>query len=102
MLNKKILIIGSLVLVLLLIGCGNSKKITMDKFNKVQTGMSYKQVAEIMGDPGELGASTSMPGVPGVMEGIESKIYMWKNPDGSNMNVQFQNDKVIGKAQAGL
>ena len=74
----------------------------MEKCNKIQTGMSYQQVSEIMGNPGELGASTSMPAVPGVMAAIESKIYLWKNSDGSNMNVQFQNDKVIGKAQAGL
>ncbi len=105
MLNKKlILVICFMILSLFLAGCDGAspKKITMEKFNKIQDGMSYQQVSEIVGDPGKLGASTTMPAVPGVMGAIESKIYMWQNPDGSNMNVQFQNNKVIGKAQAGL
>lgn len=84
-------------------GCGGaSKKVTMEKFNRIQDGMSYSQVSSIMGDPGELGASTTMPGIPGIMEKLESKIYMWKNSDGTNMNVQFQNDKVMTNAQFGL
>lgn len=30
--------------------------------------MTYSQVSSIMDDPCELGASTTMPGIPGVME----------------------------------
>lgn len=86
-----------------LIDCdGISKKITIDKFNKVSSGMSYSQVATIMHDPGEMVALTSMPPIPGIMPGIKNRIYIWKNYDGSNINVQFQNDKAIGKNQAGL
>ena len=105
MLRKKavLLVICLLLVALLAAGCGGvSKKVTMEKFNKIQDGMSYSQVSSIMGDPGELGASTTMPGIPGIMEKLESKIYMWKNSDGTNMNVQFQNDKVMTKAQFGL
>lgn len=104
MIKKSVTLSVCLIILLsfFLSGCVGPKKVTMEKFNKIQSGMSYKQVAQIMEDPGELGASTSMPGVPGVMEPLENKIYIWKNADGSNMNVQFQNDKVMGKAQAGL
>lgn len=105
MLRKKTVLLALclFLVVLLTAGCGGaSKKITMEKFNKIQDGMSYSQVSSIMGDPGELGASTTMPGIPGIIEKLESKIYMWKNSDGTNMNVQFQNDKVMTKAQFGL
>lgn len=105
MLKKKgITLFVCLVFVaMLMLGCSSTpKKVTMEKFNKIQTGMSYNEVKAVMGDAGELGAETTMPAVPGVMGALNNKIYMWKNSDGSNMNVQFQNDKVMGKAQAGL
>ncbi|MCS4516209.1 hypothetical protein JTS93_08140 [Clostridium botulinum] len=36
------------------------------------------------------------------MGGIKTVIYTWDNGDGSNMNVTFQNNKALAKAQAGL
>lgn len=98
---KKVLLLLMIGVILVCSGCGLSKY-SAEKFNKIQPGMSYSQVSTIMGDGGELMASTSMPAVPGIMGAIKNDIYVWKNSDGSNMNVQFQNEKVIGKAQFGL
>lgn len=102
--KKTILLVLCLFLVVLLTaGCGGaSRKVTMEKFNKIQDGMSYSQVSSIMGDPGELGASTTCLEFLVSWKNLESKIYMWKNSGGTNMNVQFQNDKVMTKAQFGL
>ncbi len=77
-------------------------KITMEKYSRIQTGMSYNQVCQIIGEPGEELATTHVPGIPGVMGSITDKMYGWTNKDGSNFNAMFENDKLINKAQLGL
>jgi hypothetical protein len=64
--------------------------------------MSYSQVVFIIGEGGTESSSSTMEGVPGVMPSITTKLYMWQNSDGSNMNAIFQNDKLTTKAQFGL
>lgn len=91
-----------ITLSLALFGCGISRNITIEKYNKISTGMSYQEVVSVMGEPGKEMASTSTPAVPGIMPSISHSIYGWQNSDGSNMSVQFQNGKSIGKAQFGL
>lgn len=68
---------------------------TMAEFDAVQAGMSLPQVRTIL-------HSTGTQEVHDDTAGITGDIYSWQNSDGSNMNVQFQNGLVIGKAQAGL
>ena len=73
----------------------DNKRITKSMYDRIKNGMSYSQVVSIVGQKGkELSRSE--------MEGISTVIYMWQNDDGSNMNVMFQNGKVIQKAQFGL
>lgn len=106
---KKLVIALLTILTLGFAGCGQqsstqqvsqqsnqqtSIKYTKSMYDKVETGMSYEQVKAILGD-GEEQASTEAAGV-------KTKVYMWENSDGSNMNITFQNDKMIGKAQANL
>jgi hypothetical protein len=100
--KKVILVVALISLLLALSGCGSVFNITLDKFNQIENGMSYYQVEQIMGVPGTLTVSSQTPGIPGVMNPISNTIYIWQNPDGSNMNVQFQNNHVICKAQAEL
>ena len=76
--------------------------VTRSEYGQIQNGMTYQQVVEIIGVPGEEVSSNDMPGVPGVMDPIETVMYMWSNPDGSNMNAMFQNDALMQKAQFGL
>lgn len=76
--------------------------ITFDKYQKIQNGMSYKQVVEIIGAEGEEISRNKIDGVSGVMGAVETVMYQWVNGNGSNMNAIFQNDKLNQKAQFGL
>ena len=73
---------------------------TRDGYLKLQTGMSYAQAKKIIGCEGEEVTSSEMAG-------FKTIIYMWyggglSSLSGANMNVMFQNDKLINKAQMGL
>lgn len=69
---------------------------TKAEYDAIRDGMSYAEVAEIIGTAGEETASG------GAEAGFDTKMYSWQNPDGSNMNAMFQNDRMIQKAQFGL
>lgn len=72
------------------------KGMTMEKFNKIKTGMTYKEVVKIAGEEGTLSTESSY--------GSQSmKIYYWYASNGiSNATVSFTNGKVSGKSQIGL
>jgi hypothetical protein len=89
-------------MVLLTAGCGSPKTATIEKFDKIENGMSHQQVAEIINNPGELAIAGTYPALPGIMDKVEHKIYTWKNADGSSMDVQFQDNKAVRKTQVGL
>ena len=81
-----------------LMGCGNTAvstdpgKITFEKFNQIQQGMTYQEVTQILGREGEL-----------MSEAGSMRMYTWKNEDGgSNMNVTLDNNRVVAKGQMGL
>jgi hypothetical protein len=76
--------------------------VTYSEYKSIRDGMTYQEVSSIIGQPGEETARNRMEGTPGVMEPIETVIYQWSNPDGSNMSATFQNNKLVQKAQAGL
>jgi hypothetical protein len=69
--------------------------ITLEKFNQIQNGMTNQQVQELIGSPGKLLGSSNANNVVG-------KVYWWQNPQGSNAIVEFRNDLVVSKSQAGL
>lgn len=69
--------------------------VTLTEYNLLKTGFSYDSVCKIIGSPGQELSSSEIGGYKTVM-------YMWSNPDGGNMNVMFQNDRMISKAQLGL
>lgn len=69
--------------------------ITYQSYARVQTYMTYDEVTEIIGKPGqELSRS--------YVAGYDTVMYQWVNGDGSNMNALFQNDRLVQKAQFGL
>lgn len=70
---------------------------TKAEFDKIQTGMSYAQVVQIIGCGGELLSESEIAGYVTVM-------LMWqgKGTFGANMNAMFQNGKLVMKAQHGL
>ena len=70
--------------------------ITLDEFTRIETGMTYEEVVNIIGCEGELGSEVSV-------SDITSELYVWYGADGiSNANVTFSNNKVMAKAQVGL
>ncbi|MCM8901330.1 DUF3862 domain-containing protein [Caldicoprobacter algeriensis] len=69
-------------------------RVTMEKYNKIQNGMTYEEVEAILGEGQLISESQIMD--------QRTEIYTWINSDGSNMNVTFQNGKVEAKAQFGL
>lgn len=72
------------------------EKMTLEKFNKIETGMKYEEVVKIAGEEGTLSTETSY--------GNQTmKIYYWYASNGiSNATVSFTNGKVSGKSQIGL
>ena len=66
-------------------------KVTMEKYNKIKSGMTYDQVKEILGE-GQLISETELMGT-------KDQMYEWINSDGANMNITFQNGKVDTKTQ---
>ena len=73
----------------------HNASVSLAKYDTIQTGMSLQQVQSIAGSSGAQASNLDEGGTT-------NWVYDWQNSDGSNMNVQFQNGAVIGKAQAGL
>ncbi|PZU93365.1 MAG: hypothetical protein DCE90_16475 [Pseudanabaena sp.] len=70
-------------------------KITLEKFNIVQQGMTVEEVEKIFGVAGRVIAENN----DGTTIGM---VYSWKNPEGSNAIIEFKDGQVVAKAQAGL
>lgn len=69
---------------------------TMDKFNQIQTGMTYDEVKEIMGEDG-------IESVSAESDAASAKVYQWAGETpGSNITVSFLNDGVSSATQVGL
>lgn len=74
------------------------EKMTLEKFNKIKTGMTYKQVVEIIGEEGTVLSETDLGDSK-----YKTTIYCWYADNGiANANVTIQGGKVVSKAQAGL
>lgn len=70
--------------------------ITLEEFNKIENGMTYEQVKEIVGCEGTVNSDTEVMG-------SKMTIYSWYGKDGiSNANVSIQDNKLINKTQIGL
>ncbi len=65
-------------------------------FAQLKTGMKYADVVKIFGSEGEVLSENEMGGFKTVM-------YKWDGEGfGANVNVMFQNGKLISKSQFGL
>ncbi len=74
---------------------GYTHNIEYSDYKQVQTGMSYKKIVSIIGAEGVEISNLNLAG-------IKNTIYQWKNSNGSNITLTFQNDKLISKIQIGL
>mgnify|MGYP004662614665 FL=1 len=72
--------------------------ITAEKFNAIESGMTYDEVVNIVGSDGELLSQADIGD-----DEYKTEIYVWYGiVPGSNANVTFQGGKVAAKAQFGL
>ena len=69
--------------------------VTLEKFNRIQKGMTIDQVDKVFGASGKVIAENNSSDSIG-------KVYSWKNPQGSNAIIEFKDGQVVAKAQAGL
>lgn len=98
-----LLFVGIFIFVGAIGGNGGSAKsevqgITAEKFNAIETGMTYDEVVNIIGSEGELSSQVDIGG-----DEYKTEIYVWYGAvTGSNANVTFQGGKVVAKAQLGL
>ncbi len=69
--------------------------ITLEKFNRIQKGMTLEQVEKVFGASGKVIAENNSSNSVG-------QVYSWKNPQGSNAIIEFKDGQVVAKAQAGL
>lgn len=77
----------------------NKPTITKAEFDKIQNGMTYEQVTEIIGGPGEVTAESGTKGTD-----LYTVIYQYKGEGdlGANASMTFQGGKLEMKAQFGL
>jgi hypothetical protein len=69
--------------------------INLEKFNRIQKGMTLEQVEKVFGASGKVIAENNSSNSIG-------QVYSWKNPEGSNAIIEFKDGQVVAKAQAGL
>lgn len=76
-----------------------NNKITLEKFNNIQLGMTYDEVVDIIGEEGTVFSETNIM----QDEQYKTTIYYWYANNGiANANITFQGGKVVSKAQLGL
>ena len=66
------------------------------KYNNLRSGMTYSEAVITLGKSGTETSRVEIPNTPLTI------LYIWQNPDGSNLNATFQDDKLVTKAQFGL
>ncbi|WP_235832891.1 hypothetical protein [Gottfriedia acidiceleris] len=78
---------------------GKSIIVTKAEFDKIQNGMTSKQVFDIIGGKGEIMSEAGEKGKPGY---TILYTYKGKGSTGANANFTFQDGKLMAKAQFGL
>jgi hypothetical protein len=71
----------------------------MAEFNAIQNGMTYEQVVQIVGGPGQKLSESGSPG-----DEYYTVMYSWDGEGslGANANCMFQAGKMVNKSQFGL
>jgi hypothetical protein len=95
---KTRVVLCSLLVVALMMGpMGCGSKVSKDNFDKVQNGMTLKEVEGILGK-GE--AQAAGAGALGGLTG-SGQVYKWVDGEKS-ITVTFANDKVVAKVSSGF
>lgn len=93
---KMIVLAGVLALAAGPASSATSCEVSKAQYDALQSNSTYDEVVAVLGCHGEELSSTEMAGYKTVM-------LMWSgNSFGGNMNVMFQNGRMMSKAQFGL
>ena len=90
---KKSLLLVVMILFAFFCGCG-SLRVTRKNYDKIQTGMTFEEVVDILGNNYEVSADAGYGG-------ISSSAYIWGN-ENKCIVVLFVNNRVFSKSQQGL
>ena len=71
--------------------------VTLMKFNQIDTGMTYKQIVEIIGEEGIISSDSSIDDDQGGH--TKTTVYEWKFGDSTGMRITIQNGKLFKKTQ---
>lgn len=99
---KKYILFFIFTLSLIFTGCASKDKYTMQQFERLYLGISYGECQNILGSQGELMSENYIPGIPGYTDSIHTAAFSWKNKNGSNIFLIFQNSRLVQKSQYGL
>lgn len=69
--------------------------ICIEAFDLLSDGLSYSDAVKVIGAEGTLTSSS-------ILAGVQTQMYSWKASQGAKIDVQFQNGRLIAKAQSGL
>jgi hypothetical protein len=72
----------------------NPASISLPEFLAINAGMSYPQVVNIVGGPGQLLSQTNIGGQVDL-------VYRWSGANGSSALVRFQDGREVSKAASG-
>ncbi|EMA6341722.1 DUF3862 domain-containing protein [Bacillus cytotoxicus] len=77
----------------------NKHTVSKEEFNRIQNGMTYEQVKDIIGSDGTILSESGEKGTE-----FYTIMYKWEGEGsiGANANFMFQNNKLMNKAQFGL
>ena len=71
-----------------------STRFNYAQFQSLKVGMRYKKVIEILGEGTEVLRQN--------IGDIEKEVYIWRNPNGSNIRAVFNDDELVNKVQSRL
>lgn len=71
---------------------GKADGYTYGQYQRLRTGMSHQQVVKILGDEGKALSSASSA----------EDTYIWKNKDGTQITITFEDDAIVSFNQKGL
>jgi hypothetical protein len=83
----------------IILGIMASNSITKSEFEKIEYGMTYEEVVEIVGCEGELGAGASVGSYSSSVYTFKGTLYFL---NGANAAITFSNGRVTGMASIGL
>jgi hypothetical protein len=95
--SKSRIVLGLLLIGLVVPVLAGCSKVNKENYDKIETGMTFKDVEGILGE------GTEKAGIGGAIGEIagSGKVVTWGD-EKKSITVTFANDKVVAKAQKGL